>query len=162
MQAPQAAAWRWGEALPGRTGERLCYIIAVKMDAAIYLAKAEQCLAGAELAVAYGQYNNAANRAYYAAFQAAIAVLCAAGIQPPTPRYWAHDFVLREYCHQQGAGASIWAPGSGAVLKALQDERLKADYDIEPLGAASGRRALALAREFVAAVRQRLGGERAW
>ena len=68
------------------------------MDVDVYLAKAEQCLAGAQLAVDHGHYNNAANRAYYAAFQAATAALAAAGVIPPTPRYWSHDFVLREYC----------------------------------------------------------------
>ncbi len=129
------------------------------MDAAIYLAKAEQCLAGAALAVAHGQYNNAANRAYYAAFQAAIAALGTAGIQPPTARYWSHDFVLREYCSLLARQGGDYAPSSGATFKALQDERLKADYEVELIGRASGERALALARQFVDAVRQRLGEE---
>jgi uncharacterized protein (UPF0332 family) len=129
------------------------------MDAAIYLAKAEQCLAGAALAVAHGQYNNAANRAYYAAFQAAIAALSAAGVVPPAPRYWAHDFVLREYCSQLAGPGSAYSPGSGAALKALQDERLKADYEVEMLSRASGEHALALAEQFVDTVRRRLGQE---
>jgi uncharacterized protein (UPF0332 family) len=129
------------------------------MDAAVYLAKAKQCLAGAELAVAHGQYNNAANRAYYAAFQAAVAALTAAGIEPPTPRYWAHDFVLHEYSRRLAHAGGGYAPSSGGVLKALLDERLKADYEVELIGRASGERALALAREFVDAVRQQLGEE---
>jgi len=129
------------------------------MDAAIYLAKAEQCLAGAALAVAHGQYNNAANRAYYAAFQAAIAALGATGVEPPTPRYWAHDFVLREYCCRLAHEGGAYSPSSAATFKALLDERLKADYEVELIGRASGERALALARQFVATVRQRLGQE---
>jgi uncharacterized protein (UPF0332 family) len=129
------------------------------MDAAIYLAKAEQCLAGAALAVAHGQYNNAANRAYYAAFQAAIAALRRAGVQPPTPRYWAHDFVLREYAARLAAAEGGYPPASAATFKALQDERLKADYEVELIGQVSAERALALARQFVDAVRQRLGEE---
>jgi uncharacterized protein (UPF0332 family) len=128
-------------------------------NAAIYLAKAEQCLAGAALAVAHEQYNNAANRAYYAAFQAAIAALRAAGVEPPTPRYWSHDFVLREYCARLARPHGAYPPRSAPLFKALQDERLKADYEIEMLGRKSGERALALAREFVAAVRQRLDQE---
>ncbi|HLH22588.1 MAG TPA: HEPN domain-containing protein [Chloroflexota bacterium] len=129
------------------------------MDAAIYLTKAEQCLAGAALAVRHGQYNNAANRAYYAAFQAAIAALSRAGVQPSTPRYWAHDFVLREYCARLARPHGAYPPQSAPQFKALQDERLKADYEVELLSRASGERALALAQEFVAAVRQRLGEE---
>jgi uncharacterized protein (UPF0332 family) len=132
------------------------------MDVDVYLVKAEQCLAGAQLAVDHGQYNNAANRAYYAAFQAAIAVLAAAGVIPPTPRYWSHDFVLREYCRRAVPRGAAFLPGSASALKALQDERLKADYETELLGRASGERALALARQFLAAVRQRLGEEDAW
>jgi hypothetical protein len=128
-------------------------------NAAIYLTKAEQCLAGAALAVAHGQYNNAANRAYYAAFQAAIAALHAAGVEPSTPRYWAHDFVLREYCARLARPWGGYPPQSAPVFKALQDERLKADYEVELLSRESGERALALAQDFVAAVRQRLGQE---
>jgi hypothetical protein len=129
------------------------------MDVGIYLAKAEQCLAGAQLAVDHGQYNNAANRAYYAAFQAAIAGLIWERVAPPTPRYWSHDFVLQEYCRRESARAPSFVPGSGTVLKALQDERLKADYEVELLGRPSGERALRLAREFVDAVRERLARE---
>ena len=129
------------------------------MNAAIYLAKAEQCLAGAALAVAHGQYNNAANRAYYGAFQAAIAALTTAGVEPPTSRYWAHDFVLREYCLRLAGPGGAYAPSSGAVLKALQDERLKADYEVELLSRASGERAVVIARQFVDTVRQRLDEE---
>ncbi len=129
------------------------------MDAAFYLAKADQCLAGAALAVARGQYNNAANRAYYAAYQAAIAALRAAGVGPPSPRYWAHDFVLREYCRTLACEGGAYPVQSGTTLKALLDERLKADYEVEMIGQPSGERALALARQFVAAVRPRLGEE---
>jgi uncharacterized protein (UPF0332 family) len=132
------------------------------MDVDVYLVKAEQCLAGAQLAVDHGQYNNAANRAYYAAFQAAIAVLAAAGVIPPTPRYWSHDFVLREYGRRAMPRGAAFLPGSASALKALQDERLKADYETELLGRVSGERALVLARQFLDAVRRRLSEEDAW
>jgi uncharacterized protein (UPF0332 family) len=129
------------------------------MDVELYLAKADQCLAGAQLAADHGQYNNAANRAYYCAFQAAIALLVAVGVAPTTPRYWSHDFVLLEYARRFSTHRRGLAPGSSAALKALQDERLKADYEIELLGRASAERAVLLARQFLAAVRQRLNEE---
>ncbi len=129
------------------------------MDVELYLAKADQCLAGAQLAADHGQYNNAANRAYYCAYQAAIALLVASGVTPPTARYWGHDFVLLEYARHETSVRGDLAPGSSATLKALQDERLKADYEIELLGQASAERAVLLARQFVAAVRERLDEE---
>jgi uncharacterized protein (UPF0332 family) len=129
------------------------------MDVAIRLRKAEQCLAGAALAVRHGQYNNAANRAYYAVFQAAIAALSAAGVEPPAPRYWSHDFVLREYCRQAPDDGGRYAGSCRTTLKALQDVRLKADYETEALSRITGERALTLAQDFVDAVRQRIGGE---
>jgi len=39
----------------------------------VFLAKAEESLAGAESEFVNGRYNNCANRCYYASFQAAIA-----------------------------------------------------------------------------------------
>jgi uncharacterized protein (UPF0332 family) len=46
----------------------------------IYLIKAEETLRGAESEFAQGRYNNAANRCYYACFQAAVAALHHANI----------------------------------------------------------------------------------
>ncbi|HLI26660.1 MAG TPA: HEPN domain-containing protein [Chloroflexota bacterium] len=130
------------------------------MNADLYLGKAYHCLAGAELALTHGQYNNAVNRAYYAAFQAAIALLVAAGVCPPTPRYWGHDFVLREFCALRPPRPDEPLEACGpAALKALQDARLKADYDVELMGEPTARRAVALARAFVGAVEQRLPQE---
>jgi hypothetical protein len=55
----------------------------------IYLIKAEESLRGAESEFAQGRYNNAANRCYYACFQAAVAALHHANIvsraAPSTP-----------------------------------------------------------------------------
>ena len=48
----------------------------VEEIAAIFLAKAEESLAGAESEYANGRYNNCANRCYYACFQE---TSCAAG-----------------------------------------------------------------------------------
>ena len=97
------------------------------------------------LAVRHGQYNNAANRAYYAVFQAAIAALTADGIEPPAPRYWSHDFVLREYCRQAADDGGHYVGSCRSALKALQDVRLKADYETEALSRITGERARASA-----------------
>src|SRR5687767_6597204 len=47
-----------------------------------YLAKARESLVGAESEHAARRYNNAANRCYYACYQAAVAALTNAGVHP--------------------------------------------------------------------------------
>ena len=59
-------------------------------EAAVYQAKAEESLAGAEVEFASGRYNNSANRAYYACFQAAVAALIRAGVRPTGGGEWSH------------------------------------------------------------------------
>jgi uncharacterized protein (UPF0332 family) len=64
--------------------------------APLYLAKAEESLAGAESEFANGRYDNCANRCYYACFQAAIYALMREGIEPRGGQ-WGHDFVQAEF-----------------------------------------------------------------
>ena len=60
----------------------------------VYLDKAHESVAGAESELVNGRYNNAANRAYYACFQAAIHALSDAAVQPAgATDQWGHDFV---------------------------------------------------------------------
>ena len=57
----------------------------------VYLLKALQSLAGAASELDNRRYDNSANRAYYATFQAAVAAIVAAGLQPTGPRAtWCH------------------------------------------------------------------------
>src|SRR5438045_34618 len=67
-------------------------------DAALYLEKAEESLAGAESELVNGRYNNVSNRAYYACFQAAISALIKARLVPRGPRdQWGHEFVHGQF-----------------------------------------------------------------
>src|SRR5256885_9742308 len=52
-------------------------------EPSVCLAKAEESLVGAASELAHGRYNNSVNRAYYACFQAAIAVLSQVFIHVP-------------------------------------------------------------------------------
>jgi uncharacterized protein (UPF0332 family) len=66
----------------------------VSETSAAFLAKAAESLAGATSEFVNGRYDNVANRAYYAALQAAIAALDLAGIHPPGAGVeWSHTFV---------------------------------------------------------------------
>jgi uncharacterized protein (UPF0332 family) len=63
-----------------------------------YLEKARESLAGAQSEFANDRYNNCANRAYYACFQAAVHALMEAGIRPPKgAKHWGHDFVRARF-----------------------------------------------------------------
>ena len=65
--------------------------------ASIYLAKAEESLAGAESELASGRYNNCANRCHYACLQAAVYALIRAEVRPPTASgQWGHEYVQGE------------------------------------------------------------------
>ncbi len=64
----------------------------------VLLEKAQECLVGAASELAAGRYNNSANRAYYACFQAAVAALDTQRIRPQSGRdQWGHDFVQAQF-----------------------------------------------------------------
>lgn len=54
-----------------------------------FLGKAERSLAGAESELDLGRYDNSANRAHYACYQAAFAALLREGFRPHDR--WTHD-----------------------------------------------------------------------
>src|SRR3954452_24450853 len=67
-------------------------------EAALFLEKAEESLAGAASELANGRYSNCANRAYYACFQAAISGLIQAGMgKSRSSGQWSHEFVRAQF-----------------------------------------------------------------
>lgn len=77
----------------------------------LFLAKALESLTGAESKLANGRYNNSANRAYYACYQAAVAALCRAGVRPPGGGdEWSHSFVAAQFTACSSTGASCMRP----------------------------------------------------
>jgi uncharacterized protein (UPF0332 family) len=124
---------------------------------AIYLTKAQKALAGAELEFANGLYNNTVNRAYYACYQAAVAALCAEGFAPPMENYWPHDHVQAEFPARLVEERQRYPHTLRNTLKAIFDERLKADYEPEIIGALSAGEALQRARDFVGHIARTFG-----
>ena len=87
--------------------------------AGLFLAKAEEALAGAESEFANSRYNNCANRSYYACFLAAIAALVREGIEPRAQ--WGHEFVQSQFVGQllDGNGFALAEVGlHGLVFRA--------------------------------------------
>jgi uncharacterized protein (UPF0332 family) len=127
-------------------------------DDELYLAKAEESLAGAMSELAFGRYNNCMNRSYYACLQAAIAALVRAGIRPSGKRdEWPHPFVHGRFADQLIRRRHLFPSELRTVLPDLQGLRNRADYSLEPVTETEARRIVRRASAFVNAIRQ-VGG----
>ena len=111
-----------------------------------YLSKVEECLAGAQSEFANGRYNNATNRAYYAAYNAAIVALIRAGL---STRRWAHDEVQALFAGQLVVRRKLYPGDMRRVLADLIVARTRADYGRELVSKAVAERALRRANDFV-------------
>lgn len=93
------------------------------------LMKARESLLGAESEYEQRRYNNVANRAYYACFQAAVAALDAAGISPPGGREeWGHSFVQARFAGQLINRQKRYPTELRETLTSLFSIRQQADY----------------------------------
>ncbi|MGH2618523.1 MAG: HEPN domain-containing protein, partial [Thermomicrobiales bacterium] len=96
----------------------------------VYLEKAEESVAGAQSALANGRYNNCANRAYYACYQAAIPALMEAGIRPPKETgKWGHGFVQARFNGDLINRRKRYPPDLRDVLESTFRLRATADYN---------------------------------
>ena len=120
----------------------------------LFLVKAEESLAGAESEFVSGRYNNCANRAYYACFQAAIAALIRASIRPRGAQ-WGHDFVQAEFNGRLINRRKLYPPTLRTTLSWNYALREKADYDPDQVTERRAARAVSRTEAFV-----RLPGER--
>lgn len=121
-------------------------------NADLYLQKSIESLAGAESELANGRFNNAANRAYYAAFQAAIAALLRDGISAQDGQ-WAHSFVQSEFVGKLINRRHRFPSDLRTTLQNLQKLRHNADYRGATMHRADASRAVRRSREFVDSVR---------
>jgi uncharacterized protein (UPF0332 family) len=119
----------------------------------IYLLKSEDSLAGAVSEFANGRFDNCANRAYYACFQAAIAALVREGVGPPGKAdQWGHDYVQARFTGELFNRRKRHPAALGEALIRGLRLRLLADYKNERVTEVQASRALARARQFVTAI----------
>jgi uncharacterized protein (UPF0332 family) len=97
----------------------------VNDDVEPYMSKAQECLAGAHSELANGRYNNAANRAYYAAYNAAIVALIRAGAWNTR---WTHDQVQAMFAGQLIGRRKLYPAAMRRVLSDLAVIRTRGDY----------------------------------
>ena len=129
--------------------------------ALLYMERASESLAGADSEVANGRYNNAANRAYYACFQAAIAALRWAGVTPRRASgEWSHAFVPAQFDGELINRRKLYPPELRGTLSLNQILRTKADYHEARVSHTEASRALRRARAFVEAIQVTGGGSR--
>jgi uncharacterized protein (UPF0332 family) len=116
-----------------------------------FLAKAREALAGAESEFANRRYNNAANRAYYACFFAAIVALLDAGIRPPG-KQWGHEFVQAQFSGNLIWRRKLYPAELRDVISKNMRARQDADYDAFPVSEIESIRAVKRAAMLVVAV----------
>jgi uncharacterized protein (UPF0332 family) len=127
----------------------------------IFLAKAEESLAGAESEFVNGRYNNCANRCYYACFQAAIHALMQAGIRPPgRGAEWSHAFVPAQFDGQLINRRKLYPTGLRNVISRNYLLREVGDYKGSLVSQTEAMRALRRTRQFVTAIQPEEGEAR--
>lgn len=124
----------------------------------IFLAKAEESLAGAESEFVNGRYNNTANRCYYSCFQAAVAAIAHEGIEP-RGNLWGHSFVQAQFSGELVNRRKVFPPSLRDTINQNLTLRQRADYELQHITEAQALRSLRRTRQFFEAVQSR-GGDR--
>ena len=101
--------------------------------------------------MAAARYDNAANRAYYAVFRAAIAALMRDGGLPER-NHWDHAFVQAEFASRLIRRRKMYPPELAAALIDTMRTRHKADYDPDPVTEREARRVLRTAQAMIEAI----------
>jgi uncharacterized protein (UPF0332 family) len=119
------------------------------------LNKARESLQAAELCYAHKLYNATANRAYYAMFQAAIAALHAAGIQPAGEQ-WSHAGLQAAFTLELTRRRKLYTASLSTMLKDGLNLRNTADYKPVNISERLANQTLRWAREFLQQVGQKV------
>jgi uncharacterized protein (UPF0332 family) len=125
----------------------------------VFRDKARESLAGGVSEFVNHQYNNSANRSYYAVYQAAIHALLTDGIRPPgATNHWGHDYVQAQFVGQLINRRKRYSADLRHTLEQNYRLREAADYRRDPITEVRAARAARRAETFVIAVGQD-GGE---
>ncbi len=114
-------------------------------DEEVHRLKALECLAGAASELAAGRFNNAANRAYYACFHAAIVALLRGGVRR---EFWGHDDVRAQFAGELIGRRKLYETDLRDSLDRLGDLRQLADYRLGSVSSAQATRAVRRANRF--------------
>lgn len=113
----------------------------------VFLKKSEESLNAAKSCFEQEFYNSCVNRAYYAMFQAAAAVLFNRGFRPRSEKI-GHDWVQAEFSRAFVSGTKRFSHLKG-LLNLVQEIRDIADYSDEEINEKRAKRNLDKALMFV-------------
>jgi uncharacterized protein (UPF0332 family) len=118
-----------------------------------FFSKALENLRAAEALSELGLFNAAANRAYYAAFHAAIAVLAQYGItHEENPHEWVQAQFAAELVHRR----KVFPATLPSILQQIQSVRNIADYKPSPVGKIAVERQVRKSTTFVNTVQEKI------
>ena len=111
-----------------------------------FMDKAKENLAAAEICFENRLYNASANRAYYAAYHAAISALADRGIKKEKLD---HKWVQAEFSGRLIKRSKVYPAKVKSFLMDMQNIRNDADYEMHKVGKNAARKQLAMAREII-------------
>ncbi len=146
--------WELGAVSAFLSLHSVAYTLPTMSERSVYLAKAEESLLGAIRELEQGRYNNSANRAYYACFQAAIAALQHASVGARGGQSsWGHAFVQAEFVGRLIHQRKQYPERFRQVLARHLTLRHLADYAPEMVTYLHASRAVQRAQDFLAVIR---------
>lgn len=120
---------------------------------AIFTRKADENIKAAELLFENQMHNASANRAYYAAFHAAIAALANLGI--PVERI-GHDTLQSKFSSELIRKRKVYPARFKSYLPNLQEVRDIADYETKFISKKMAERQIKKAKEYVEAIKKEI------
>ena len=121
-----------------------------------FMEKAEENLAAAKICFQNGLYNACANRAYYAAFQAAKSTLANRGIKKEKR---AHKRVQAEFSGMLIRKRKVYPGRLKSYLMQMQIVRDRADYSEQNVNKKTAWRQFGKAEEMVTLIKRELGND---
>jgi uncharacterized protein (UPF0332 family) len=115
----------------------------------IFLAKARSNLEAAERDRSHRAFDPCVSRAYFAAFQAAIAALLALAEYRRRGHYWDHGEIAAKFTRRLIRQRKIFSSDTASILDELKTRRHQADYSTTSMSEKIAERALDKARKLV-------------
>jgi uncharacterized protein len=125
------------------------------MNVQEFLTKSQENLRAAKLLLDDESYNASANRAYYAAFQAAVAALASEGIEKRGEKI-SHEWVQSQFSGMLIHRKKLYPATVKSLLLELQKVRDAADYEVVMIDRIRAERQYKKSTEFVLVILERM------
>jgi len=126
------------------------------VEAFLFLSKALENLSAAQLCQQNSLYNACANRAYFAMFQAAVAILLSKGFSFDPKKHFDHAQIQSLFANELIHRRKILQNKFKSYLQEAEAVRGKADYSIAAISQNKAKRQLGKAEEFIEVLRKEI------